>query len=1193
MTEPPISDDDQSKAPPPGEMAPSRGPLWKDNFATREFARRYRCRKTRLGISACALYVAALVIFFGYALPLILTEEKVVAGATRMISALIGSQVTAESYRFGYNDGPSVELTNAAIIDRNGAPSIRAEHISVTVDILRSLTRGFSLSTFTLRFPVIDITRYDDGSFNYPLADRIVGEESTAPAPFPAGALRIEHGTISWVDHAITNKPVRLRLEQVNGNIAVGPDGGGNPFTLTFVHRFDQLRSYISIKGAFGADPAGRRSSVVADIDIRRVPIDAYWPYLRQLLPFKRLTSAVSLKGKLNADTDGAFDAEGELRFDDVSLLYPAAYSQEMWQRNLSVDFRIKGDDALLTVDQATLRSGPLTFTVAGKAHDYRGADPDIEMRLDLPPVDVTELRRLAPDRFLTPVQTSFLNETVGEGKVSLSDVTFQGRASLLRQIDRPDVRSRFKGKLTVTDASLQFEQLTHSFNHLNGSATFDGDRLTLDGIEGRYGASAITDATGLVENLHQWPTYRVGFKADLDLNEARQILAKKVTSQAFREKILDVEKISGDVILDLSVSGDTRHPVESLSVSGDLRISDVTFRHSYLGQFHHLNGHITGDRSVFNIEKITWLAASSPFVMTGSLKEVFKPTPIFDLTLGATPHLADLDQIPFLAPRHRLRNPDGFAQIDMRLAGTFGAFTIDQTVDLTSAGFALTMVIEKRPGKIVRATFSGATDGDALNIGRVDLTVGSAKAVVTGAVGSMIQGKGIDLAISSDHIEADDIDDFFAFMDDIDGEGSASGAITIRYTAGEAPQLGGQVDIKKGRFKLPLFVAPFHDVDGSFALAGSHVFLKGVTGHFGGADFGLEGDAALSSTLPLFTLNVTADKLSLYDFFGAPTWEGASQPASPPPPVEEIESDDDHNYFDAPWRIAIHSSSGTIGFLTYRNLDTTVTYKDDVFYITPLTFEGHGGSWIAPLTITMTDSGDLLFDGKADIFDLAIDRYLTEAAGATEVVEGAFTLSGAYKAHGYYFADIMRSLEGGFTLSSGPGVIRRFAMISKIFSLLNVSQYFRLKAPDLTVDGMPFDHMMGSFSLYQGVATTDDLRVESEAIRLIGKGDYDIATGEVDMVITAAPFVTIDRIVSAIPVAGYVLAGEEESFLASSFTVTDALSYPTVKAIPFESLAKGTWGIVKRFFTLPVKAVELLDEPDAPKVGDDQDDIN
>ncbi|MBF0171171.1 MAG: AsmA-like C-terminal domain-containing protein, partial [Nitrospinae bacterium] len=1170
-------------------------PCWKDNPLFRWAVGRYHCRKTRLGIRTSVLYIATLVLFFGYALPTVIDQRKIVVGATRLIKSLIGSPVSARSYQLGFDGGPGLILTDAAITDRNGASAIEAERITLTFDLLRSLTRGPTFSTVTLIRPRITLVREADKTFNLPLADRLFGPEptsSTGPL-FPAGSMRIEQGTVSWTDRAVGPEPLRLQLEGVEATVTDFGAGGPSEFSLTFVHRSGARKSDIAINGSYGPDPDGVGASVVADIDIRRVPLDAYWPYLSRYLPFARLESAVTLKGKARADSAGAFASEGTLRLDDLSLLYPEAYSRGMNRRSLAVDYRVEAQGERLTLHQATMTDGPLALTLGGTVDGYRSDDPILDLSLDMAPVSVEALRSFAPDRFLTSVQAAFVRETMVAGTVSLSDVSYRGPLSLLGQIQAPEARSRFKGTLTVADATLQFSHLTYPFTGIGGLATFDGDRLTLDGIGGDYGHSAISEATGIVENLHEWPRYRVSFKADLDLSEAHQILASRVMSDAFRAQLLGVSEMSGTATLDLDVGGDTRDPVGSLSVSGDMRLADVTLRHDALGLIHHLNGRITGDRSLFKIDAMSWLSESSPCTMTGALRDVFKPVPTFELRIDATTHLADLDLIPFLAARHPLRRPGGFARIDMRLAGGFDRFSIDQRIDLADAAFEIPMVVAKREGKPLKAHFTGHARGDELEIGRIDLDVGGTRVAITGKIRNSERGAGFDLNVTSDRIMADDIDDLFAFMDDIDGAGTARGAISIRYAPGEALRLGGRIDVLQGRFKLPLFAAPFHETDGAFELAGSHVFLKDVNGKFGAARFTLDADAALSATLPLFTLNVRADGLDLYDFFGAPTWESSTAAAIPSPPTVAEPAQEGRNYFDAPWKIVLHSDTGHIGFLTYQNLDTTITYKDSVFHVSPLTFEGHGGYWMAPLTVTMDAGGDLLFRGRADIRDLAIERYLTEAAGSSQMIEGAFGLSGGYQARGYLFYDIMRSLSGEFSLSSGPGVIRRFAMLSKIFSLLNVSQYFRLKTPDLAVDGMPFENVTGGFVLEQGVARTENLRVESEAIRLVGKGGYDIATGDVDMVVTAAPFVTIDRIVSAIPVAGYVLAGDEESFLASSFTVKGALGDPAVLAIPFESLAKGTLGILKRFITLPVKAGELLDERSEPTRGPDHDDIN
>lgn len=1146
--------------------------------------RKAQCRRTRLGLGACALYTIAIAIGLFHILPLLFDTPKVVAGLTRLVSLHLGSPVAASHVTWSMVDGPRLELTDVTITDIDGAAGVSAERLLMSLSLWDSFTKGLTLSGVTLVKPTIRLIREKDGSFNLPLADRLVAGAAgvdngvamigaAAAAILPVDDLSVTQGTIRWIDRAIARKPVEMTISELTATLTRFGGHGQTRFTILCAHDRPGDDTRIVMTGIFGPDDD--RESLIADVNLTSFPLGRYWPYLASRLPFDRLDADISLVGKIIVDDRGSYTANGRLTVNDVDIRFPEAFSVNVRRRAVTVDYRLAGTDDTLTVDEATMTLGPIVVSGNGRLTGLTGEEPQLAATLSTNDMPVTPLLTLLPDKGLTPQQAAFFTHNVKAGTVRLDGLTYTGPAVGLLRLEDPIYRDRFAGEMIVTDGRVAFDGLSHPFDRINGVATLDGSLLSLTDVSARYGASKIASIDGWIDDVHRTPTYAVALTADLDLAEARQILARQVISPALRDKLLGVTLLTGSVTADLSVAGDTRAPVESLVVDGAVALKDVAMEHPLLGiPLSRINGAIRGDSNAFVVDKLTWLAGSSPFAMSGRLRDPFKPAPSFTLDFGGTLHMEDIDAIALIPKRDALKRKSGFAQIDMTLDGRFDRFTVDNVIDLTDASLFARGFIDKRRGHRAISRFSGAvTQGRDLEVEKLDLTLGGSTIRVTGRMEEFMRGESLDVTIASDRVEADDIDAYFAFLDDIDSAGTAHGSMTVKSGPDRPVTLGGSIHVDGATFKLPIFAASFTDTSGDFELVGDHIFLKNAVGGFGSGAFSLSGGVELSS-LPFFTLNVEASGLALYDLFGAP------DDAPLPDPEPDASDDDSPNYFDGAWDIALHSTDGTIGFLTYDNLDARVTYKEDRFYVTPLTFEAHGGFWDAPLTVTLLDEG-VGFDGKATIRDLALERYLAEAAASPQLITGRTNFSGAYTAEGARFADILRSVDGAFTLHADAGVIKRFNMLSKIFSLLNLSQYFKLKTPDLSVDGMPFDSVTGDFHIRRGVARTANLHVESEAIRLNGKGGYDLATGEVAMTIGAAPFVTVDRIVSAIPVAGYVLTGDEKNFLGSAFEVTGALNNPQVAAIPIESLARGALGILTRLVRLPVTAVEWLTETD------------
>ena len=73
----------------------------------------------------------------------------------------------------------------------------------------------------------------------------------------------------------------------------------------------------------------------------------------------------------------------------------------------------------------------------------------------------------------------------------------------------------------------------------------------------------------------------------------------------------------------------------------------------------------------------------------------------------------------------------------------------------------------------------------------------------------------------------------------------------------------------------------------------------------------------------------------------------------------------------------------------------------------------------------------------------------------------GNLSLAGDVIATGSNMNDFTKTATGTFQVRAEEGVLKKFSVLSKIFSLLNVSQLLKFQLPDMAKDGMPYtvDH--------------------------------------------------------------------------------------------------------------------------------------
>jgi len=128
-----------------------------------------------------------------------------------------------------------------------------------------------------------------------------------------------------------------------------------------------------------------------------------------------------------------------------------------------------------------------------------------------------------------------------------------------------------------------------------------------------------------------------------------------------------------------------------------------------------------------------------------------------------------------------------------------------------------------------------------------------------------------------------------------------------------------------------------------------------------------------------------------------------------------------------------------------------------------------------------------------------------------------------------------------------------------------------------LKTRGLPFHGITADFQIKDGVATTDDFLVDSDAMRITGIGQIDLAKNQIDAKIGVHPLVAIDVVLSKIPIAGYILTGKDKAFLSFVYEVKGDLDEPKIEAIPAKSLGEGIAGIIKRLLETPVRPFQMI----------------
>ncbi|MDD5286169.1 MAG: AsmA-like C-terminal domain-containing protein [Desulfuromonadaceae bacterium] len=269
--------------------------------------------------------------------------------------------------------------------------------------------------------------------------------------------------------------------------------------------------------------------------------------------------------------------------------------------------------------------------------------------------------------------------------------------------------------------------------------------------------------------------------------------------------------------------------------------------------------------------------------------------------------------------------------------------------------------------------------------------------------------------------------------------------------------------------------------------------------------------------------------------------------------------------------KIMLNIEAGNYRKLQFSKLNAILQHEDGVFHLQRVSagiFDGQ-----------LSAKGGIASDGgEGDRYDLSLDllgadaEKLFAALDISREVTGSLTLHGNITARGETLLDIKKSAKGNVNLHMNKGKLRKFNTLSKVFSILNVSQLLKFHLPDMVSGGMPYNNIKGNFSIKEGVLASQDLFINSDAINISVVGSADIVKEELNFTLGVQPLQTVDKIVNRIPVVGWLLTGKERDFLTAYFEAKGKWSDPKVSAIPVKSVGKGIFNIFRRVFELPVK---------------------
>lgn len=344
-------------------------------------------------------------------------------------------------------------------------------------------------------------------------------------------------------------------------------------------------------------------------------------------------------------------------------------------------------------------------------------------------------------------------------------------------------------------------------------------------------------------------------------------------------------------------------------------------------------------------------------------------------------------------------------------------------------------------------------------------------------------------------------------------------------------------------------------DLKAAFSVHNGSYTFRSVSGLLNSSNFNING-VYHSEQTPKASLTLASTRLDLEDllvFIPAETSD---------PSVARPETN---------FKVKLLVDAGNYKKLQFSKLNLTAEKESGTIYFQDLSAGIFEGKVTGKGRIAQAGSQGNRYDLTVDLNKVNSDKLLSALDIAREIT-GHLTLHADLTARGQNIPELKKSALGNIRLQIKDGKLRKFNTLSKVFSVLNLSQLFKFQLPDMVSGGMPYNSITGSIAVKDGNLSSQDLFISSDAINISIIGNADIVKEELNVTLGVQPLQTVDKVVNQIPIVGWLLTGKDRDFLTAYFEAKGKWSDPKVSAVQVKSMGTGVLNIFRRVFELPMR---------------------
>ena len=390
---------------------------------------------------------------------------------------------------------------------------------------------------------------------------------------------------------------------------------------------------------------------------------------------------------------------------------------------------------------------------------------------------------------------------------------------------------------------------------------------------------------------------------------------------------------------------------------------------------------------------------------------------------------------------------------------------------------------------------------------------------------------------------------------------GWIKGNLWARIIPGSAIESTIEGHLQGGDIAFHEFNLPANIKDFSLKAGQQRIILESTNLAVDDTQISATGTFDLSEQGILFDLNLSSDDFELEDIINAFDKKGKA-----------TEVNKGKNRWSLPLKgtTRVKLDSLTYGEFRWEPFHCSISAEGDTANVTVTEASLCGIS--TPGTLNISQQG-IRLDFKPAVKKRGMAETFACLSKKSTAVDGTFDFESEIKGEGTG-TQLIKSLHGPFKFVAKDGSINRDPLLMKVFSLLNITEIFSGKLPDLVNEGFHYNSITADGNVKDGKVHLEKVLVDGSSMNLACYGDIDLLENKLDLKMFAAPFKTVDRIIRMLPLIGYVL---NDKLVSIAIKVTGNLKDPKVEYLPAAEIGSGLFGIMKRTLELPIKVVEPI----------------